>query len=78
MTAEQEPWVPTHEGWCGICPVLASEVDTEAPMVAPRYPWLSWLLTLSDAMQGVAFTLLSATNPSFVPMWPLRLREIRK
>lgn len=62
----------THKGWIGFCPVLVGDLESGGPIVKAR-PGFGWLMPISDALQGAAFTLLSAIDPNYQPMWPIRI-----
>lgn len=63
----------THKGWLGICPIYLSGLDDEGPVVEPRWRALAWLLPLSETIYGLCFALMQRIDPSYEPMWPVRV-----
>lgn len=63
----------THYGVFGVCPVFIGGVDTEAPMLCPRFG-MGWLFWLSQVLYTLAFTVYSALNPMYEPLWPIEIR----
>lgn len=61
----------THKGWLGLCPVYLGNLDSDGPLVEPRHWTLGWLLSLSLWLYDSAAFVPSATDPTFVPHWPI-------
>lgn len=61
----------THKGWFGICPVYLAKIETDAPVVEPRWRFLGCLLVLSEAVFGLIIYIATAINPDYEPAWPL-------
>ena len=64
----------THYGKFGLCPVLFANIDSEAPVVDPRYWWLEPFLLLNEFFMGLYFELRMRKDPSYEPMFPLLVK----
>jgi hypothetical protein len=63
----------THKGWFGLCPVHLGNLEDDAPNIDPRHPMLSPLMDLSEVLFGLMFQIAHAMNPSYEPLFPLRV-----
>ena len=57
------------------CPVWLGEMDSEEPLVVPR--WNLWitdkLLDLAEGFEALRINMTMAVNPSYVPYFHLRV-----
>jgi hypothetical protein len=63
----------THYGWFGCCPVKIGDLDSDAPVLAPRWMVLEWLFDIQEVVQGLAIGLCSMLNPEYEPQWKIRV-----
>lgn len=61
----------THYGWLGFCPAIFSEIESEAPMIEPRFKCLGWLMDASEWCIGQYLDLRCRLDSNFEPMFPL-------
>ena len=40
--SERKTVTLTHKGWLGLCPVYFGDIDSEAPVVEPRWACVRW------------------------------------
>jgi hypothetical protein len=67
VTADQQ--FLTHYGWWLFCPVLLGGLDTEAPLIVPRWFWLAPVYWAAQTVQGVVIGLCSMFHEGYEPMW---------
>ena len=67
----------THEGWFWFCPILASFNSDGEIMVEARWPWLEWLFTVSEYLEGARISMSVAMWPDYEPSFMFKLREIK-
>lgn len=60
---------PTHYGWFMFCPVLLGCLDTEAPLVVPRWPVLTPLFWIAEGVQSAVIAACSLCIPGYEPRW---------
>ncbi len=63
----------THKGWFMLCPIKIAEPDSGAPMVAARWWFLEWWLSINEAFQASQIRVLTLIDPDYEPMWMLRI-----
>lgn len=61
----------THKGWFGFCPVYYSRPESEAPGVIARHWGFAALLSMSEWLFGLYFTVRQFVNIDYEPQWPM-------
>lgn len=59
----------THRGWWLFCPVLLGGLDTEAPLVVPRWLWCTPLYWLAHQVQALVIGLCTMCFEEYEPQW---------
>lgn len=59
----------THVGWMGFCPIKLACVLSEAPIVAPRWDWLSPLFWVATKVQELVIYVCSLVMEDYTPAW---------
>ena len=59
----------THFGWWMFCPVALGALDTEAPLIVPRWRILSPLFWLAGIAQSAVIGLCSLCFEEYEPRW---------
>lgn len=68
----------THYGWFAFCPVRIGGLDTDAPMIDPRWPWLAPVFWLAEATQQITIAIASAMWADYEPVFAIKITgEIR-
>lgn len=62
-----------HKGWFLFCPIRLAGLETEAPVVEPRWGWANVLFDLSLWVFTVQVRVLLFFNPERELHFPLRL-----
>jgi hypothetical protein len=65
------PVLLTHRGFFGFCPVYFAQVESEAPMIVERHPWLAPLNWLSGEVQRIWIWLRCFFDRDYEPEWAL-------
>lgn len=65
----------THKGWFGLCPVYFSGLDTDGPVIRPRWSGLWPLFFLSEHVFGFLMIVMTAVNSRYEPEWPLLVTD---
>ena len=60
-----------HKGWFLLCPVYFGDIDSEAPVVEPRWACVRWLESVSVALFDAAVSVRMCLDPYFEPSFPL-------
>jgi len=69
--SERKTVTLTHKGWLGLCPVYFGDIDSEAPVVEPRWACVRWLESVSVALFDLCSTARMCLNPYYEPAFPL-------
>ena len=77
MQSDRQAVAFTHNGWMLFCPIKMGGLDTEAPLVAARWPVLDPLFWLAEAVQGIVIALCTATMPDYEPRWYFKVTSER-
>lgn len=63
----------THRGWLGLAPVYIGNLESGSPVLRARWTLFEWWLDLNEMMFGAVFALRAIADPSFEPLWPIRI-----
>ena len=63
----------THYGWFAFCPVKIGDVDSDAPVIAPRWPALEPLFCLAEVHEGIVLQLRSLFKREVEPVWEIKI-----
>ena len=64
----------THIGWWLFCPIKIGDLDTDCPLLSPRWFWCLPLYWLAWKTQGLIVTLCSlAYGPRYEPGWYFKI-----
>ena len=66
----------THYGWFSFCPVKLGNLEGDTLHMAPRWPWLEWLLMAAVEVQSLAILVCTYFNPSWDPTWKVRVTSL--
>jgi len=71
--AERDPlW--THKGlFLGFIPVVVAGIDQYDPVIAGRWFWCDWLISLLMPFIELCFTIVGFLNPHFDASFPVRI-----
>lgn len=59
----------THYGWWLFCPIKAGGLDTEAPLIVPRWFWCAPLYWLAEQIQALVIMMCSYCIEDYEPRW---------
>lgn len=64
--------------FCGVVPVYYKEIPPDGCCMAVRNWWPEWLMDAAEFVFGCCVNFMSAIDPEYVPMYPIRLtKEIK-
>ena len=61
----------THIGWFGFCPIKIADLDSEVPLLAPRWAILAPVFWLAEQMEAAA--IAHATLYGREPQWGFKV-----
>lgn len=63
--------------FCGVVPVYYKDMQPDGCCMAVRNWWPEWLMDLAEGIFGICANFLTAVDPDYMPMYPIKLtREI--
>jgi len=61
----------THKGWLLACPILAGDIDSDAPLVCPRRGVPYWWLEANGLVVRLWIAVRSLVQPGFDGSFPI-------